>query len=998
MQLENSISALGMGSWSGAESDKESESSTKREETGTQIAQIARFFAKDYGLELLPADGNFWGVRLPQRISELGARYLQGDISAFDGLADDEFRPRVLLYDRAMLESGDENRTLARLRSEAGRIKYCNFKSYFEGQLLAKQNGSLPSTWLTLHNMIDRCRVDTLTANGDKQAHESLVTLFKDELDSARENIRSQPLTRQFAENIRFYWAYGRSMPELKSSEVLTRFERVKGSLLSCLKSTDSKSVFEAIRSEIWPQFVELEDIADSEERIRIVTRKISGSNLGQIVDENDLLSLWDLDEPQPDIGNLLSNPKARQSDELPADSNRGSIESKLAPEHAPSLFSPDLLTPAVVMPRQQEPKLFGLKKIFRRVWESLFGASNEVKRANSDTIEAQSMAGVDFEVPEVFRIPELGATTEASDRAGESDSIEAINSDVTSGTELISPPEHLPVDSDKTSPNSISTQAPSSVDRNESAPIEIKDQQAHRSTYVENAATGVLEEVLHPNLNSDSSAQTAKDKAEMPSSMGGIAEGIDSATVQETFKESDGEEVENGSSNQPMARPPFSKSEQLKSLALKLRQNLAKQEVAGRVARAIDRVHRQPATIDIDLSQLSPEVYQEVENQALDCDPDSSAVLSRSSRELLDRKQGKALQIELPKFLMMALQREEGVFQVDYRPQVDEDKVVGIRAEVQRFIIDYNDKSNKENARRIKISQEKIDASLNAENQARELHLNGFSKGEIELFEKFKSLESSMAGLILGFQRKFADLLPCEKQTEYEGAYLFGKKLNQKMAVRRFPFGDLRVLKRAHEVNGHHPKLEVVLLIDNTISMQDHNKMANALKVTVFWGRVLRNLNIPFSIKLFGERVTDIMLFGQDYDLRDLRIKHRLVTATTAQERHTNLSAGIESAFKDISARRKRNPEITGAIFVISDSGANHGRTGRELKRLIESVRAQFLITNFILTKKVDEVRESKSYFGKDNVVAPRKFEELPNEAGRVLAETIQLAKLRAV
>jgi hypothetical protein len=103
-----------------------------------------------------------------------------------------------------------------------------------------------------------------------------------------------------------------------------------------------------------------------------------------------------------------------------------------------------------------------------------------------------------------------------------------------------------------------------------------------------------------------------------------------------------------------------------------------------------------------------------------------------------------------------------------------------------------------------------------------------------------------------------------------------------------------------------------------------------------------------------------------------------------------TDIGDPLIRANEEMLAERRRYKNSLGAIFVLSDSGANSGLTGDSLKAKVDEVREHFVVSNFILTKSRGEVREAKAIFGDEHVVAPSDFKELCPETIRVLRGTL--------
>jgi hypothetical protein len=292
---------------------------------------------------------------------------------------------------------------------------------------------------------------------------------------------------------------------------------------------------------------------------------------------------------------------------------------------------------------------------------------------------------------------------------------------------------------------------------------------------------------------------------------------------------------------------------------------------------------------------------------------------------------------------------------------------------------------------------------ALEAERLAKEIRDNQMRKDgftpdipeEEALYDRYKELEDATASYVEPFIRSLAALLPKERQLAFDGEFYSGKKIDFRQVPRRAPVKDYRLYKRPTDVESPQPKIFIELLIDNTGSMAGE-KMEETLKATVFWIRVLEIFEIPFSIKLFGDGVIPIKNFDERISDSQNRIKHNLLASATASMSSTDIGEGLLAAKTEMDSKRRVFKNSLGAIFVLSDSGANRGLTGDALAEEASEIASRFVLTNFILTSNQNEVAEAKHIFGERSVVAPDDFSMLCPETIRVLRGTLDTFRRR--
>ena len=398
---------------------------------------------------------------------------------------------------------------------------------------------------------------------------------------------------------------------------------------------------------------------------------------------------------------------------------------------------------------------------------------------------------------------------------------------------------------------------------------------------------------------------------------------------------------------------------------------------------------HREDLPQDVDLSQLPPDLRRELERVLGALAQEIREELDKEAREALDRKQAEEYEKKNPRGLKTTVDRTSGKRVSSLNAPPSESETEEIRDAINGFTQEQEAAGEAQAQREEQERERRVRQELQSLMEKRDMLKNGFGQEERQHYLRFKELEGAMGGMIANFMRVLAEHLPKKEELEHGGEFYTGSRLNHDSIVRRAPVKDYKIYQRREVVPSQEPRMFVQLLIDNSGSMSGQ-KMEESLKTAIFWARVLKEFNIPFSVKLFGERVVEIMRFEHDYDLPRHRIKPRLVQLADASGGSTNIGEPLEMAQAEMKLARRRYPDCFGAVFVISDSGANRGKVGADLKSLIETMQKESLVMNFILTQTQDEVNEARAYFGNKNVVAPASFKDLPAAAFRVLRVTM--------
>lgn len=237
-------------------------------------------------------------------------------------------------------------------------------------------------------------------------------------------------------------------------------------------------------------------------------------------------------------------------------------------------------------------------------------------------------------------------------------------------------------------------------------------------------------------------------------------------------------------------------------------------------------------------------------------------------------------------------------------------------------------------------------------------------------------------------FRQAIEKVIPRRGEGKYEGGFFTGPRFDRRQIVRMAPLRDERFHMRQVERPTGAPRLFVGLVIDNSFSMKA--KMEHARQTTVFFAQVCAEMNIPFMAVAFGNNAIVIKDFKQDFDNPAARVKPAIIDYTNAQDGSTNLHAGIDRVIAGMNEGRRQYPDSHGIIFVITDGQANVGLTGAGLRRYIEEKRGRLTFKAFGLSANAQERQEIQQYlnqyFGESNCAYPKRFEELPDEAFRLL------------
>jgi uncharacterized protein YegL len=305
----------------------------------------------------------------------------------------------------------------------------------------------------------------------------------------------------------------------------------------------------------------------------------------------------------------------------------------------------------------------------------------------------------------------------------------------------------------------------------------------------------------------------------------------------------------------------------------------------------------------------------------------------------------------------------------------------------------DRTDAEDEAEEGKIAAAQKTIEAQIARDEKIRretmEIRKAGFREDERNKFLLYQQLEDSMYSYVRRFIKSIEQIIPRRKESVWGGEYFSGAKFNRRELVKRAPLGDEQFHMRVESAATGTPRLYIGLVIDKSISMRG-KKMEEARKTAIFFSKVCRDMGIPFMGVSFGSEAEIFKTFRQDFDNPADRVKPKLMDATEANGGSTNLFDGLDKTIEAMHEERRIVPDAQGLIFVITDGQANAGKTGTDLRRFIEERRGRLHFKAFGLSESESERQQImeylNNYFGDSNCAFPQTFENLPDDAYRIL------------
>lgn len=392
-----------------------------------------------------------------------------------------------------------------------------------------------------------------------------------------------------------------------------------------------------------------------------------------------------------------------------------------------------------------------------------------------------------------------------------------------------------------------------------------------------------------------------------------------------------------------------------------------------------------------MDLSKLTPEQLQQIKDAIDRLTPEEFAQLEKQARQQIDEEQKEALEEELGKTMKLEKDKQTGEYQVV--PQMSNEgqqkKAEGEYQKVEKEVEaeEQAEWAAQEQARQIQDALFRKQEELRR--QKTEMEKAGFEEDELDKFLLYQDLERSMYGYVRKFKQAIEKVVPRRKEPKYEPGFFSGPKFDRREVIRKAPIGNEQFWQRQVDAPTGEPRLFIGLLVDNSGSMEG-KKMEEARKTMVFFSKVCSDMGIPFMMASFGDDAEVVKTFRQEFEDPKERVKPKVIDATDASGSTTNMFSGIEVTIKAMNEQRRKIPDCHGLIFVITDGDANAGKTGQNLQDYIEENRGRLTFKGFGLSGDPSERQRIQNYlnlyFGESNSAYPQNFEDLPDEAFRLL------------
>jgi len=203
------------------------------------------------------------------------------------------------------------------------------------------------------------------------------------------------------------------------------------------------------------------------------------------------------------------------------------------------------------------------------------------------------------------------------------------------------------------------------------------------------------------------------------------------------------------------------------------------------------------------------------------------------------------------------------------------------------------------------------------------------------EEFKKHQNIMRSITPFVESMKRKFSMLIPQTEEGWYWG-YLHGRRVDYRKIHTEIPTGRGRIYQR--RIIPEKKQLAFKLLLDISSSMKKEDKIESAIRSLLLFSETLHDMNMPFSIIAFSDRVLSIKSFEEDYKTS----RAKIIELKNMLGGGTNIEKALLVSSEDLEVFCKKH-RMKGVMIVFSDGEPTKGLKGNALKDLIRQIKGRF-------------------------------------------------------
>ncbi len=264
------------------------------------------------------------------------------------------------------------------------------------------------------------------------------------------------------------------------------------------------------------------------------------------------------------------------------------------------------------------------------------------------------------------------------------------------------------------------------------------------------------------------------------------------------------------------------------------------------------------------------------------------------------------------------------------------------------------------------KIEEEKKKMKSEMENY-------GFKENELHLYKMYKTLEKEVEPQVRKQIAELQKLLPPNYQIlrDEDNFHRSGYKMERNKLVHRKVTGDNRIFQRNKtELDTNEINMFETILIDKSGSMWSFgdptSPLTNAIKAAIIRAKVLEHFKVQMSIVVFGDKIEEVMSFGEQFSNRTTKIPSNLMRIATgggwgnSQEPMTYVYSTMKRKMKELGGKSFGN------ISFIGDGDLYQFQEIPALRGLIQELKRSWMgVTAYYINNAKEKMPLISYYFG---------------------------------
>lgn len=247
-----------------------------------EVSWLSKVFSGRHNVKVvaLPGEGA-WTCGIDHKYAKKIDEYMSGEIENIDDLPPEALVPKLITVRENDFYRDSPTEIRRKTRHEAAHAAHSDFKLLFQNARQAKDEGYLPSTYMSAANGPEDGWVNTMAAGESQAALEDFRNGYSQKMQEILPQLPHDPLARQFGVNVINYWLTGKDVEGI-DPRVIEITNKVRPSLDRFYASNSAKENSEIFQKEIWPYIRNLEKHDVNDEQLRKMANQAMQEQEGQ--------------------------------------------------------------------------------------------------------------------------------------------------------------------------------------------------------------------------------------------------------------------------------------------------------------------------------------------------------------------------------------------------------------------------------------------------------------------------------------------------------------------------------------------------------------------------------------------------------------------------------------------------------------------------------------------------------------------------------------------